>query len=69
MRKSKFSEYQIVKILKSVEGGRIVVAVCRVVPLTTSGSRNTAAWRHPIFSGWKTLKARIEEWGLYSSFW
>ncbi len=29
MRKSKFSEYQIVKILKSVEGGRTVVDVCR----------------------------------------
>ncbi len=27
MRKSKFSEYQIVKILKSVEGGRTVVGV------------------------------------------
>ncbi|WP_097010305.1 IS3 family transposase [Pseudodesulfovibrio profundus] len=29
MRKSKFSEYQIVKILKAVEGGRTVVDVCR----------------------------------------
>ncbi len=28
MRKSKFSEYQIVTILKSVEGGRTVVDVC-----------------------------------------
>ncbi|SOB58239.1 Low calcium response locus protein S [Pseudodesulfovibrio profundus] len=29
MRKSRFSEYQIVKILKSVEGGRTVKDVCR----------------------------------------
>jgi putative transposase len=29
MRKSKFSEYQIVKILKAVEGGRTVKEVCR----------------------------------------
>ena len=29
MRKTKFSEYQIVKILKAVEGGRTVVDVCR----------------------------------------
>jgi len=29
MRKSRFTEFQIVKILKSVEGGRTVVDVCR----------------------------------------
>lgn len=29
MRKSKFTEYQIVKILKAVEGGRTVKEVCR----------------------------------------
>ena len=29
MRKSKFSEHQIVRILKSVEGGRTVKDVCR----------------------------------------
>ncbi len=29
MRKSKFTEYQIVKILKAVEGGRAVTDVCR----------------------------------------
>lgn len=29
MRKTKFSEYQIVKILKAVEGGRTVNDVCR----------------------------------------
>jgi putative transposase len=29
MRKSRFSEYQIVKILRAVEGGRTVKNVCR----------------------------------------
>ncbi len=29
MRKSRFTEYQIVKILKAVEGGRIAKDVCR----------------------------------------
>ena len=29
MRKSRFTEFQIIKILKSVEGGRTVVDVCR----------------------------------------
>ena len=29
MRKTKFSEFQIVKILKSVEGGRAVKDICR----------------------------------------
>jgi len=29
MRKSKFSEYQVIKILKEVEGGRAVKDICR----------------------------------------
>jgi putative transposase len=29
MRKSKFSEFQVIKILKEVEGGRAVKDICR----------------------------------------
>ena len=49
MRKSRFTETQIVKILKEVEGGRQVKEVCREYGVSdatyTTGNPNTAAWR------------------------
>ena len=55
MRKSKFSEHQIIAILKAVEAGRTVKDVCRCMRsaslLTISGSRSSAAWRRRTFAG------------------
>jgi len=55
MRKSKFSETQIIAILKAVEAGKTVRDVCRehesVTPPITSERQSTAAWKLPISSG------------------
>ncbi|GAB1535252.1 hypothetical protein ADMFC3_08830 [Geovibrio sp. ADMFC3] len=48
MKRSRFSETQIVKILKEAESGRQVKDICReygVTPQTTTGSPNMEAWK------------------------
>ena len=49
MRKSKFSEHQIIAILKAGEAGRTVRAVCREHEISDatyiSGSQSTVEWK------------------------
>ncbi len=49
MRKARFTEHQIIAVIKSVEAGRTVKDVCRrpvsLKPPTTTGSPDTAAWK------------------------
>jgi len=53
MRKARFKETQIVRVLKEVEGGRQVKEVCREYGISDAtysiGKRSTAAWRLLIF--------------------
>jgi hypothetical protein len=53
MRKSKFSDSQIVRILKEVEGGRKVKEMCREHGISDAtyslGNRSLVAWRPLIF--------------------
>ncbi|KTD49528.1 transposase ORF-A, IS-type [Legionella rubrilucens] len=50
MKKSRYTETQIVKILKEVEAGRLVKEVCREYGISdatyTTGKQNTEAWNH-----------------------
>lgn len=52
MRKARFTEHQIIAVLKSVEAGRTVKDVCREAaiskPAITTGKRNMAGWKRPI---------------------
>lgn len=62
MKKSKFTESQIVKILKEVEAGRMVKEVCReyaclMLPIIT-GKQNTEVWKPLISNGLKSLKMK-----------
>ena len=49
MRKDRFTEHQIIAVIKSVEAGRTVKDVCCETGIlklpTTTGSPDTAAWR------------------------
>ena len=49
MKKSKFTESQIVAILKQADSGMKAEQLCRQhgmnQPLTTTGKANTAAWK------------------------
>ncbi|MFT5447338.1 MAG: hypothetical protein ACI9DC_002513 [Gammaproteobacteria bacterium] len=51
MRKSRFTETQIVAILEAADVGMKASELCRQhgisMPLTTNENPNTAAWRHP----------------------
>ena len=51
MKKSRFSESQIIKAIKENEGGRRVEDTSRELGITlvlfTSGVRSTVAWTHP----------------------
>ncbi len=53
MRKVRFTEHQIIAVLKSVEGGRTVKDVRRealyLEPATLAGRRNMAGWK-PLIS-------------------
>ena len=64
MRKSKFSETQIIAILKAVEAGKTVRDVCREHEISdatiTSGRQSTVAWKPPTFAAcvsWKKKTA------------
>lgn len=52
MRKTRFAEHQIVKILKAVRGGRGSANVCRdnvISPAPTiTGNQSMAEWKHQI---------------------
>lgn len=58
MRKSKFTESEIVATLKQVESGRQVKDICREFGIPrrpiTSGNQSTAAWRRQAFIGCAT---------------
>ena len=61
MRKSKYSEHQIIAILKAVEAGKKVADACREHELsdrpTTNGRQSTAGWKQLTSGGcvnWKT---------------
>ena len=62
MRRTRFSETQIVKILKEVEGGRTAKEVCgntvSAVPPTTNGNPNTGAWRPRTSCGSRSSKKK-----------
>ncbi|GLT15340.1 hypothetical protein GCM10007931_23150 [Vibrio algivorus] len=56
MKKSRYTESQIVKTLKEVEAGRKVSDVCREYGIADAtyyiiGNRNTVAWKAQISSG------------------
>ena len=60
MRKSKFTESQIVTTLKQVEGGWQVKDVCRELGISDAtyygGSPSTAGWRRLMCSGFAIWK-------------
>lgn len=62
MRKARFTEHQIIAVIKSVEAGRTVKDVCReagsLKPPITTGSPNTAAWRLLILRKSRILRTR-----------
>lgn len=49
MRKARFTEHQLIAVLKSVEAGRTVKDVCPLKPATTTGKRSMAVWK-PLIS-------------------
>ncbi len=54
MKRSRFSESQIVGVLKEADSGVAVKDMCRkhgiAMPFITSGSPSTGAWRYRIFA-------------------
>ena len=62
MKRSKFSEHQIIAILKAVEAGRtvrmFVASTKSAKQLTTSGSRSMAGWKRLTFGGCVNWKKR-----------
>ncbi len=59
MRKARFTEHQIIAVLKSVEAGRTVKDVCREAGI--SEQLESQVWRHgtgiPYFAGYQTTPA------------
>lgn len=49
MRKARFTEHQIITILKYVETDRTVKDVCSLKPRTTTGNQSIAVWK-PVLS-------------------
>ena len=62
MRKSKFSETQIIAILKAVEAGKTVRDVCREHEISDATyykwKTNTAAWKPPTFAAYVSWKKK-----------
>lgn len=58
MRKARFTEHQIIAVIKSVEAGRTVKDVCREAGIS-DGSPDTAAWRLLILKRSRILRTRI----------
>ncbi|GEM_PF-2046110 len=62
MRKARFTEHQIIAVIKSVEAGRTVKEVCgrpvSLKPPTTTGSPDTVAWKLLILKKSRILRAR-----------
>lgn len=52
MRKARFTEHQIIVVLKSVEAGHTLKDVCREAgyrrPRTITGKQSTVGWTPPI---------------------
>lgn len=63
MKKSRFTETQIVKILKEVESGRLVKEVCREHGISDATyynwKPNTVAWKPQMLSGSKIWRKKI----------
>ena len=63
MRKIRFTEHQIIAVLKSVEAGRTVkMSVAKPLfpkPATTTGKQNMAGWKPLISEKSKILRTRI----------
>lgn len=64
MRKIRFTEHQIIAVLKSVEAGRTVKDVCREAAISEASYYNwkasMAGWKWPILKKSKTLRMRID---------
>ncbi|CAI1811032.1 Transposase [Serratia marcescens] len=64
MRKARFTEHQIIAVLKSVEAGRTVKDVCREASISEASNynwkRNMAGWKRPILKKSKTLRMGID---------
>ncbi len=62
MRKVRFTEHQIIAVLKSVEAGRTVKDVCREAlfqkPAITTGKQNMAEWKRLILKKSKSWKMK-----------
>ncbi|CAD5360614.1 Low calcium response locus protein S (plasmid) [Enterobacter cancerogenus] len=61
MHKARFTEHQIIAVLKSVEAGRTVKDVCREAAISEASYYNwKAGWKRPILKKSKTLRMRID---------
>lgn len=58
MRRARFTEHEIIAVLKSVEAGRIVKDICCKAAITT-GRQNMAGWEPLISKRSKILRTGI----------
>ena len=65
MIKSRYTETQIIKVLKEVEGGRLVKRFAGntgyPMPPIITGSQNTVAWKPLTLCGSRSLKRKIAD--------